>query len=191
MLALAFLSQLDKILMRLLKPSRRTPGSSMWTTTPLVLAHGRAKLTTTPEGVATYLEADYHNPDLIVSEARNILNFTQPVAVMFMGVLGHVGNYEQARAIVSKVTDTPPAGSYLVLWENTDTTQSARDAAAEYARSGAIPYRLCSPAQVGGFFEGLELVDPGVVPLNKWRPDHVEVGAIVPVDAHAAVGRKP
>jgi S-adenosyl methyltransferase len=159
---------------------------------PLVLAHARALLVnTTSEGVTNYIDADYHDPDLIVSQASNILNFTRPVAVMFMGVLGHVGEYERARAIVARVLDAVPAGSYLVLWENTDTTETARAAAAEYAKSGAIPYRLCTPAQVGGFFDGLELVEPGLVPLNLWRPTAVEVGTIAPLDAYAAIGHKP
>ena len=58
---------------------------------PLVLAHARALLTnTTPEGVTDYIDADVHDPELIIADARNILNFTQPIAVMFMGVLGHV-----------------------------------------------------------------------------------------------------
>jgi len=159
---------------------------------PLVLAHARALLVnTTDEGVTAYIDADYHDPDLIVSDARNVLNFTQPIAVMFMGVLGHVADYNEARAIVSRVFAATPSGSYLALWENTDLTETARAAAAEYVKSGAIPYRLCTPAQVGGFFEDLQLVEPGSVPLNQWRPGPVEVGAIEPLDAYAAVGRKP
>jgi ubiquinone/menaquinone biosynthesis C-methylase UbiE len=159
---------------------------------PQVLARGRSKLVTTDEGVVCYVQADYHNPELIVSDSRNILNFTAPIAVMFMGVLGHVGEYERARAIVARVLDAVPAGSYLVLWENTDTTETARAAAAEYAKSGAIPYRLCTPAQVGGFFDGLELVEPGLAPLNLWRPNTTGADTVDdPVDARAAVGRKP
>ena len=157
---------------------------------PRVLAHGRAQLASTAAGVTAYIDADYHDPDLIVSDAHNILDFTQPIAVMFMGVLGHVANYDEARAIVSRVFAATPSGSYLALWENTDLTETARAAAAEYARTGAIPYRLCTPAQVTGFFEDLQLVEPGSVPLNRWRPGPVEVGAIEPLDAYAAVGRK-
>jgi hypothetical protein len=158
---------------------------------PLVLAHARALLVnTTPEGVTSYLDADYHDPDLIVSNARNILNFTEPIAVMFMGVLGHVADYEDARSIVSRVVSATPPGSYLSLWENTDTTETARNAAEEYVRSGAVPYRLCTPAQVGGFFDGMDLVEPGLVPLNLWRSNPVTVGTIEPLDAYAAVGRK-
>jgi hypothetical protein len=158
---------------------------------PIVLAHARALLiNTTAEGVTSYIDADYNNPDLIIAQARNILNFTRPIAVMFMGVLGHVTNYNDARAIVKRVMTATPAGSYLALWENTDITDTARAAAEQYAQSGAIPYRLCCPTQVAGFFDGLELVEPGLVPLNQWRPTPIEVGTIEPLDAHAAVGHK-
>jgi ubiquinone/menaquinone biosynthesis C-methylase UbiE len=158
---------------------------------PVVLAHARALLiNTTAEGVTSYVDADYNNPDLIIAQARNILNFTRPIAVMFMGVLGHVADYNDALAIVRRVMTATPAGSYLAMWENTDLTETARAAAEQYARSGAIPYRLCSPTQVAGFFEGLELVEPGLVPLNQWRPTPIEVGTIELLDAYAAVGHK-
>jgi hypothetical protein len=158
---------------------------------PVVLAHARALLiNTTAEGVTSYIDADYNDPDLIIAQARNILNFTRPIAVMFMGVLGHVADYNDARAVVERVMAATPAGSYLALWENTDITETARAAAEEYAQCGAIPYRLCSPAQVAGFFDGLELVDPGVVPLNEWHPTPIEVGTSEPLDAYAAVGQK-
>jgi hypothetical protein len=158
---------------------------------PVVLAHARALLTnTTAEGVTSYIDADYNNPDRIIAQARNILNFTRPIAVMFMGVLGHVTDYNDARAIVERVMTAAPAGSYLALWENTDITDTARAAAEQYAQSGAIPYRLCSPTQVARFFDGLELVEPGVVPLNEWHPTPIEVGTSEPLDAYAAVGHK-
>jgi ubiquinone/menaquinone biosynthesis C-methylase UbiE len=159
---------------------------------PLVLAHARALLVnTTPEGVTTYIEADYHAPGLIVADARNILNFNEPVAVMFMGVLGHVAEYRRAREIVARVVEATPIGSTLTLWENTDLTESARRAAKQYPDSGAVPYRLCSVEQVAGFFEGMELVEPGVVPINHWRPNRIEVGTLpAGIDAYGAVGRK-
>ena len=159
---------------------------------PLVLAHARALLvSTTTIGATEILEADYHDPDLIVAEAKRTLDFDQPVAVMFMGVLGHVEHYAEARQIVARtLTDTCP-GSYLVLWENTDVTDSARAAAKQYVDSGAVPYRLCSPEQVGEFFTGMELVEPGLVPLNQWRPVLAEARSVAePVDAYAAMGRK-
>ncbi|MGH8963738.1 MAG: SAM-dependent methyltransferase [Actinomycetes bacterium] len=159
---------------------------------PLVLAHARALLTnTTPEGVTAYVDADFHDPDLIISDARNVLNFTQPVAVMFMGVLGYVAEVDEMRSIVARVMAAVPSGSYLVLWDGTDTSAAQVEAAAKYAETGAVPYIPRSPEQIGQCFEGLEMVDPGLVPITQWRPDTVEVGKVEPIDAYGAVARKP
>ncbi|MGH3822227.1 MAG: SAM-dependent methyltransferase [Pseudonocardiaceae bacterium] len=159
---------------------------------PLVLMHARALLrNTTPEGVTTYVDADLHNPDPIISDARNVLNLHQPVAVMFMGVLGHVADLEEVRSIVARVMAAVPSGSYLALWDSTNTNEAARSAAVKYAEAGAIPYNLRSPEQLGQCFEGLEMVDPGLVSLTQWRPNTAEVGKAVPIGAYGAVARKP
>ncbi|MGH3973744.1 MAG: SAM-dependent methyltransferase [Pseudonocardiaceae bacterium] len=159
---------------------------------PLVLAHARALLSnTTPEGVTTYVDADFHNPDLIIADARNILNFTQPVAVMFMGVLGHVADVDEMHSIVARVMAAVPSGSYLALQDGTDTDEANREAAAKYAETGAVPYILRSPEQIGQCFQGLEMVDPGLVSITQWRPDTVEVGKVEPIDTYGAVARKP
>jgi hypothetical protein len=159
---------------------------------PVVLAHARALLTSSREqGVTTCVEADYHNPELIVEQARETLDFTEPIAVMFMGVLGHVADYDEMRSIISWVVNTTPAGSALVLWENTDLTETARAAAAEYAKSGAIPYRLSTVEQVRGCFDGFELVEPGLVSITRWRPEITGIGRLPEeIDAFGAVGRK-
>jgi S-adenosyl methyltransferase len=159
---------------------------------PLVLAHARALLVnTTPEGVTTYVDADFHDPDLIISDARNVLNFTEPVAVMFMGVLGHVADFDELQSIVARVMAAVSSGSYLVLWDTTDTDEAAREAAAKYAETGAVPYLLRSPEQIGRCFEGLEMMDPGLVSVTQWRPDTAEVGQTGPIGAYGAVARKP
>ncbi len=157
---------------------------------PLVLAHARALLTnTTPEGVTTYVDADFHNPDQIVSDARNVLNFTKPIAVLFMGVLGHVADFDEARSIVARVVAAVPSGSYLVLWDSTDTSEGFDEAQQGYDDTGAVPYILRSPQQVARFFEGLELLEPGVVSISLWRPDANSAGEAV--DGYGAVARKP
>jgi hypothetical protein len=159
---------------------------------PLVLAHARALLhNTTPEGVTTYVDSDVHDPDLIIADARNVLNFTQPIAVMFMGILGHVADIDEMRSIVARVMAAVPSGSYLALHDGTNTDKAYREAAVKYAETGAIPYNLRSPEQVGRCFEGLEMVDPGLVPITQWRPDTAEVGKIEPIDNYGAVARKP
>src|SRR5262249_14949824 len=129
---------------------------------PMVLAHARALLVnTTPEGVTTYVDADFHDPDLIITDARNVLNFTQPVAVMFMGVVGHVADFDELLSIVARVMAVVPSGSYLAMYDGIDTNEANREAIANYAETGAVPYNLRSPEQLRQCFAGLEMVDPG------------------------------
>ncbi|MFC5744541.1 SAM-dependent methyltransferase [Actinomadura rugatobispora] len=159
---------------------------------PLVLAHARALLVnTSPEGVTTYVNADYHQPDQIIADARNVLNFNEPLAAMFMGVLGFAPDFDEVLSIVRRVMDAAPSGSYLVLWDATDTSEGMRVGTDGYNANAPIAYNLRSPERLAQCFEGLEMVDPGLVPLTQWRPDEVEVGTIEPVDAYCAVARKP
>jgi S-adenosyl methyltransferase len=160
---------------------------------PLVLAHARALLlNTTPEGVTTYIDADFHDPDLILADARNVLNFTEPIGVMFMGVLGHVAESDDMRSIVARVMDAVPSGSYLVLWDSTDIDKALVELCKNYTATGAVPYIPRPVEQIGRCFEGLEMVDPGLVSITQWRPDTSEVGKAEPMDAaYCAVARKP
>jgi hypothetical protein len=158
---------------------------------PLVLVHARALLTnTTDEGVTDYIAADYHDPDQIVADARNILNFTKPIAVMFMGVLGHVKNYDEMRSIVARTMAAVPAGSYLALWDGTDTSEAQVTAANEYEDTGGDPYIVRSPEQIGRCFDGLQVVEPGLVSISRWRPEPSDAPA-EDVDGYGAVARKP
>jgi hypothetical protein len=159
---------------------------------PLVLMHARTLLrNTTPEGVTTYVDADLHDPDSIISDARNVLNFNQPIAVMFMGVLGHVATFDEVRSIVTRVMAAVPSGSYLAIYDSTNTSEAIREAQAKYDDTGAVPYVLRSPEQIGQCFEGLEMVGPGLVSITQWRPDTVDVGTVAPIDDYGAVARKP
>lgn len=159
---------------------------------PLVLMYARALLrNTTPEGVTTYVDADFHDPDLIISDARNVLNFHRPVAVMFMGVLGHIADVDEMQSIVARVMDAVPSGSYLALYETIDASAAHVEATAKYAETGAVPYILRPIEQIAQCFKGLEMVDPGLVPITQWRPDALDVGRIKPIDTYGAVARKP
>jgi hypothetical protein len=159
---------------------------------PLVLAHARALLrNTTDEGVTGYIDGDFHDPDQIVADARNILNFTQPIAVMFMGSLGHVADYGEMRSIVARVMAAVPSGSYLLLWDGTDTSEGFDEAQQGYDDTGAVPYVLRTPEQVRGCFEGLEILEPGLVSISQWRPDPANAEAVAAVDGHGAIARKP
>ncbi|TYK43134.1 SAM-dependent methyltransferase [Actinomadura decatromicini] len=159
---------------------------------PMVLAHARALMRgTTPEGVTGYLDADFHNPAQILAEAANVLNFSRPIAVMFMGVLGFSPDYEATRRVVAETMAGVPSGSFLVVWDCTDTSEEARRSTEKYAESGALPYNLRSVEQIGRLFDGLEMVEPGLVSISRWRPDLV--GELEPEHVHGygAVARKP
>lgn len=159
---------------------------------PLVLVHARALLgNTTPEGVTTYVDADFHDPDLIIADARNVLNFSEPVAVMFMGVLGYVTDFDEVRSIVARVMAAVPSGSYLALWDGTATGEAVVEGGVKLAETGAVPYNLRTPDELGQCFAGMEVVDPGLVPITQWRPDTAEGGEVEPIDAHGALARKP
>lgn len=158
---------------------------------PLVLAQARTLLgNSAPEGVAAYTHADYHDPDTIISDAAGVLDLDEPVAVMFMGVLGYATDFEEMRSIVTRVMAAVPSGSHLALWDGTNTGDAVVEGSAKLTQSGALPYVLRTPGQLGQCFEGLEPVDPGLVPITQWRPN-LEAGEPGAVDAHGAVARKP
>ena len=156
---------------------------------PLVLAHARALLTAAPRGSCDYVDADMRDPGVILAAAARTLDLTQPVAVLFMGVLGHIPGYDEARSIVAAMLGGVSAGSYLALKDSVGA--AARLAANEqYERTGAVPYVSRTAGQIEGFFAGLEVVPPGVVPVGDWRPD-LSPFPPVTVDTLAGVGRKP
>jgi len=155
---------------------------------PLVLAHARALLTGTPPGTTDYIEADLNRPEEIVRIARGMLDFSQPVAVMLMSVLGHIGDPgenddEFTRSVVGQLRDALPAGSYLALHESANTAPAHNEAIRIYNQSGAVPYRLRSVRQIVRLFDGLEVLGPGIVPIQEWRPD--ELSAVLPRDIDA------
>jgi S-adenosyl methyltransferase len=158
---------------------------------PVVLAHARALLTnTTDEGVTAYIDADLRNPEQIISDARNILNFHQPIAVMFMGVLGHVANLDEACSIVRTVLDAVVPGSHVAHYDGL-MTPLRRAAQQEYADTGAVPYHNREPEELARLYEGLEIVEPGLVSPSLWRPNHSQVGTPEPVSLYGGVARKP
>jgi hypothetical protein len=160
---------------------------------PIVLLHARVLLrNTTPEGVTDYIEADYHDPDLIIDRARRILDFEQPIAVMFMGVLGHAKSFEASHATVARMVDAVPSGSYLAIWDGNDTNPDLNALAENYAKSGGVPYIQQPVEHIRGYFSGLEMVEPGLVSVTEWRPDAADVGEVEPLpETTCGVARKP
>ena len=162
---------------------------------PLVLAHARALLENNPHGGTDYIEADLYQPAALLDIARTKLDFSQPVAIMLMGVMGHIGNPHEdddrvGRSIVEALKDALPSGGYFVMYEGTDTDPAQAKALEAYNASGAIPYYVRQPEQVIRFFDGLQLEEPGVVPIHQWQPDPGTVDPPV-VPALGGIGRKP
>ncbi|WP_206441163.1 SAM-dependent methyltransferase [Streptomyces boncukensis] len=141
---------------------------------PLVLAHAHALLTSTPQGSTAYIDADVRDPDRILRQAAGTLDFDRPVGLMLMGILGLVGDDEEPRAIVRRLLDALPPGSWLGLNDGADTDPAYVEAIARFnAKSGAVPYTPRSPEAIAGYFEGLELVEPGVVSCSRWRLENL------------------
>jgi hypothetical protein len=160
---------------------------------PLVLAHARALLTSTPEGATAYIHADLRDPDKIVAEAAETLDFTKPIALILSGVLGHIVDIDEARSIVRSLMGALPSGSYLSLNDGTSVIggEQHEQATEDYNESGALPYIQRTPEEIASFFDGLELVEPGVVSCPRWRPDPAPGDPPAELDAFGGVGRKP
>jgi hypothetical protein len=155
---------------------------------PLVLGHARALLTSTAEGVTTYIDKDLKDAKGVIAEARRTLDFSRPVALMLLGVMGHVEDPAEARAVVRGLVAELPPGSYLAMSDGTATSERAIESHRQYNESGAVPYHLREVADFTAFFDGLDLVEPGVVPIPAWRPAGPDK---VDVDGYAGVARKP
>jgi hypothetical protein len=156
---------------------------------PMVLVHAHALLTSDPLGVTDYIEADVRDPDAILRAAARELDFTQPIAVMMLGILGNVADDDKPgpAEIVDRFVDAVPAGSYLVINDSVVTPETLD--AVQAARSGGADYHLRTPDQIRGFFTGLELVEPGVVSTPLWRPTSgAEPKAL---NVYCGVARKP
>ena len=159
---------------------------------PIVLAHARALLMSTPEGACAYLDADLKDTGKILQEAAHTLDFAKPVAVLFIGVLHLVSDKEGPQRIMSEMLDVTVPGSYLAL------TQPAKDVNTDQVAEGArrynervkVPQTRRTYAQTLRFFEGMEVVPPGLVQCHRWRPEPGAVGLDENVSAYGGVGRK-
>ncbi|MFH8336719.1 SAM-dependent methyltransferase [Streptomyces sp. AM6-12] len=141
---------------------------------PLVLAHARALLTSTPEGRTDYLDEDLRNVDAILEHAARTLDFSEPVALILLGVVIFIGDDDEAYGLVRKLMDRLPAGSHLVL-SHTVTHPSMPDvdeAVKFWNEHGTPKLTQRTPADVARFFDGLRLLEPGVVSCSRWRPEH-------------------
>jgi S-adenosyl methyltransferase len=156
---------------------------------PLVLAHARALLTSSPQGATDYIDADMRDTETILREAARTLDLTKPVALFLMGTLGHVESDDEAKSIVNSIMGALPSGSYFAMYDGSDTSEAVNEAVRIWNISANPKYHLRSPERIAALFEGLELVEPGVVSVNEWKPDPTTPPDII--DQYCAVGRKP
>ncbi|MGA5302823.1 SAM-dependent methyltransferase [Nucisporomicrobium flavum] len=155
---------------------------------PLVLAHARALLTSSPAGRTAYIDSRVEDPERILAEAARTLDLTRPVALTMIGILGNVADYAEARSIVERLLAAVPSGSYLAVSDGTSTSAQSVESQ-RVAKQSGHPYNLRTPEEIGGYFEGLELLEPGVVSTPLWRPQPGTNEQ--PLDVYCAVGRKP
>ena len=161
---------------------------------PIVLAHARALLTGSPAGRTDYIDADLRDAGAILSAATGILDFDQPVAVLLLSVLHFIPDADDPYAVIKELMDAVPAGSFLVI--SHAPSDLLPDQIAEltrrYVASGAAPMRPRTREEVAGFFEGLELIGPGVVPSAQWRwPDQADAVDGNSRAGYVGVARKP
>lgn len=159
---------------------------------PLVLTHARALLTSSPEGKTDYLDEDLRNVEAILEHAAKTLDFDQPVALMLLGVVIFIDDDSEAYGIVRRLLDALPAGSHLVL-SHTITSPSMPDvdeAVAFWNENGTPKLTQRTPDRVAEFFDGLELLDPGVVSCNRWRPEADASSGLEDVAMFGGVGVK-
>ena len=159
---------------------------------PVVLSHAKALLKSTPEGACAYIDADLRDPDAILAAAADTLDFSQPVAVMLIAVMHFVGDDAQASSIMNRLTPACVPGSYVTLSHAASDIDAAQ--MAEMVRrlneATAEKTTLRDRAGVTRLFDGLELVEPGVIRAAEWRPD-TDLEAASPAALWGGVARKP
>jgi hypothetical protein len=138
---------------------------------PVVLAHARALLTSSPEGATAYLDADLRDPEKILEQAARTLDFSQPIAIMLIALLHVIGDDDNPHQSVASLINAVPSGSYLALSHVASDIEPEKvaDAMGRLSRLGNQPGRQRSHAEVMQFFGGMDLVEPGLVQVPQWR----------------------
>jgi hypothetical protein len=161
---------------------------------PIVLVHARALMTSDVVGATAFIQADLREPDKILADPalHRTLDLGEPVALMLVAILMYLRDEENPRGIVSALLDALPSGSYLTISHPSAdfSPEEAAGAVAASERSG-ISFTTRTQAEVAAFYTGLEVIDPGVVPVLAWRPDGAAPTDPRAVYYYGAVGRKP
>ncbi|GAA0434035.1 hypothetical protein Acor_08360 [Acrocarpospora corrugata] len=160
---------------------------------PIVLAHAHELLRTSPEGATDYINGDLRDTEKLLREAAATLDFTQPVAILLLGVMHHIPDEHDPYGIVNALTAAVPSGSYLVISHPASDLLPATqgEASKRYNQHVATGQRLRSRDEVAAFFEGLELVEPGLTQWHQWRPDLNDDAPEGAITGHSGVARVP
>lgn len=157
---------------------------------PSVLRHAQALLTSTPQGATDYLQADLRDPETILRDAARTLDFSQPVAILLIAVLHFIPDADGPHEIVKRLLDAAAPGSYLVVQHAPSDLRDGEmsELSREYNASASATISARSREQVAGFFDGLEMLEPGLVNLPQWWPGE-KFGT--DVASYVGIGRKP
>jgi hypothetical protein len=160
---------------------------------PIVLAHARVLLASAPEGACAYIDADIRDTGKILQDAAGTLDFSRPVAVCLIMVLQFVPDEDDPWQVVRTLLDAVPPGSYLaVAHPASDVDQEVTPALRQLStRMGGTRVTPRTHPEVARFFEGLEMTEPGLVQLHRWRPGPGVVNGNRNLAAYGGVGRKP
>jgi hypothetical protein len=160
---------------------------------PMVVCHARALMSSTPQGITAYIDADLRDTDGVLSQAAEAVDFSRPVAIMLLAVLDHIPDLGQARSSVAGLMAAVPPGSFLVISHAASDIDAGETAVMidrlnEHLAEGNYTGR---PRDVvARFFDGLDLVEPGVVKVTQWHP-RSWMEARGPAVLWGGVARKP
>ncbi|MGH3167140.1 MAG: SAM-dependent methyltransferase, partial [Trebonia sp.] len=145
-----------------------------------------------PGGVTSYVDADARDPGKILAEARATLSFGEPVAVILIDILNFISDDAEVRHILSVLTDALVSGSYVaVMQPASDIDRELHAAERRWNQVAPTPVTLRDLAEVTAWFDGLDLVEPGIVTVPEWRPEADDPRFSMPMPLYGAVARKP
>ncbi|WP_033338507.1 SAM-dependent methyltransferase [Catenuloplanes japonicus] len=152
-----------------------------------VQAHARELLTSRREGATAFILADVRDTAALLRAAARTLDLTRPVAVILSGVLAHLPTAAGARDAAQHLMAALPSGSHLVVIDGVDTNPALNDVMRIWNESADPPYAMRSPAEFRSYFDGLDLIAPGLVDVTLWHPET----PAAPLDNLIGVARKP
>lgn len=160
---------------------------------PVVLAHAHRLRRSTPEGATAYVQGSLREPASIWADAGQTLDLSRPVAVLIPLTLCFVPDEAEPHRVMASLLDPVPSGSHLVITHPTMDIPTAGmdEATARLAEALEEPYVVRSRDDIARFLDGLDLVPPGLVQIDSWRPPTPTPPPSPLLPLYAALARKP